>query len=82
MSSLASDPDTNAAYRIVSKTHVNQWSNELQQAVPGWDIRIYWVKTGSTIPIFVPDSQYTADNVDKIARHFGAVDEQVHALGG
>jgi hypothetical protein len=49
--------------------------------VPGWDVRVYWVKTGTTIPVFVPDSQYTAENLDTVIRHFGAIDEQIHALG-
>jgi hypothetical protein len=81
MSAASAVDDAMAVYKIVSRTHVNQWSNELQQAVPGWDIRAYWVKTGTTLPVFVPDAQYTADNVDAIIRHYGALDEKIHSLG-
>jgi hypothetical protein len=81
MSATLASEGNATTYRIVSRVHVNQWSNELQQAVPGWDVRVYWVKTGTTIPVFVPDSQYTAENLDTVIRHFGAIDEQIHALG-
>jgi len=82
MSATAPDASTATVYRIVSRVHVNQWSNELQQAVPGWDIRAYWVKTGVTLPVFVPDSAYTAEHVDAMIRHAGTLDEQMHTLGG
>lgn len=72
---------SDTTYRIVQRNHVNQWSNELQTAVPGWDIRALWISTGTVLPVFVPDSQYTADNVDKMIRHAGAIDEQIHGLG-
>lgn len=68
-------------FRILSKTHVNRWNQNLQTAEPGWDIKALWVSTGTTIPVFVPDSQYTAENVDQAIRHLGALDERVHALG-
>lgn len=82
MSTAAPSAGLPTVYRIVSRTHVNQWSNELQQAVPGWDIRALWVATGTVLPVFVPDSQFTADNVDALIRHQGAIDEQIHSLGG
>jgi hypothetical protein len=74
--------DAPAAYRIVSRLHVNQWSNQLQQAIPGWDIRALWISTGTILPVFVPDASYTAENVDAMIRSAGATDEQMHALGG
>jgi hypothetical protein len=70
------------AYRIISRVHVNQWSNELQQAVPGWDIRALWIKTGTVLPVFVPDASFTAENVDTLIRIAGAKDDSIHALGG
>lgn len=82
MSTTAVDNVAAGTYRIVSRVHVNQWSNELQQAVPGWDIRALWVSTGTVLPVFVPDSQYTAENVDAFVRHAGAIDDQIHKLGG
>lgn len=74
--------DLTTAYRIVSRVHVNQWDTGLQQAVPGWDIRALWIRTGTIIPVFVPDASYTAENVDTLIRIAGAKDEQMHALGG
>lgn len=74
--------DSPTAYRIVSRLHINQWDNALQQAVAGWDIRALWIKTGTILPIFVPDASYTAENVDTLIRIAGAKDEQMHALGG
>lgn len=82
MTAIAPTESSGAAYRIVSRVHVNQWSNELQQAVAGWDIRALWISTGTVLPVFVPDSQYTAENVDNFIRHAGAADEKIHALGG
>lgn len=74
--------DQTVAYRIVSRVHVNQWSAELQQAVPGWDIRAQWIGTGTILPVFVPDASYTPENVDVLIRAAGAKDEQIHGLGG
>lgn len=81
MSAAAAAADSTQAYRIVSRVHINQWSDELQRGVPGWDIRAYWIKTGTTLPIFVPDANYTPQTVDTLIRHAGANDEQIHALG-
>lgn len=73
---------TETAYRIISRVHVNQWSNELQTAVPGWDIKALWIKTGTVLPIFVPDASFTAENVDTLIRIAGAKDDAIHQLGG
>lgn len=73
---------TPTVYRIVQRNHVAQWSDQLQQAVPGWDLRVLWASTGTILPVFVPDTVYTPDNIDRMIRDAGAVDERVHALGG
>lgn len=70
------------AYRIIQRNHVSQWNEQLQQAVPGWDLRVLWAKTGTVLPVFVPDTIYTAENVDRMVRDAGRLDEQMHALGG
>lgn len=70
------------AYRIVSRVHVNRWDDGLQAAVPGWDVRALWIKTGTVLPVFVPDASYTPENVDALIRNAGAVDERIHGLGG
>lgn len=82
MAATAPSANLPTVYRIVSRVHVNQWSPELQQAVPGWDIRALWVATGTMLPVFVPDANYTAENVDMAIRHAGGIDESIHQLGG
>lgn len=67
-------------YQLISRTHVNQWVPGLQQTVPGWQITAQWLKTGTYLPVFVPDASYTPENVDTLIRLAGATDEQIHAL--
>lgn len=74
--------DQPTVYRIVQRNHVAQWSDQLQQAVPGWDLRVLWASTGTILPVFVPDTVYTTENIDTMIRDAGAKDEAVHALGG
>ena len=69
-------------YRIIQRTHISQWDDRLQQAVPGWDIRALWVSTGTVLPVFVPDSDFTPENVDQLIRHAGEKDNAIHSLGG
>jgi hypothetical protein len=74
--------DAPQAYAIISRVHVNRWDEELQRAVPGWDIKARWNRTATILPVFVPDAAYTAQNVDALIRAGGAKDEQIHGLGG
>jgi hypothetical protein len=69
-------------YRIVSRVHVNRWDEALQAAVPGWDVRALWARTGTVLPVFIPDTQFTPENVDTLIRAAGETDDRVHALGG
>lgn len=68
-------------YTIVSRVHVSQWVNDLQETVPGWLIKARWNATRSILPVFVPDDVYTPETVDSAIRAAGAVDSQIHALG-
>ncbi len=69
-------------YTILLPTvHTTEWDAQLQQAVTGWQIRALWAATGNILPVFVPDTHYTPENVDTLIRAAGAVDEQVAALG-
>lgn len=70
-----------ATYGIVQRVHVNRWDDRLQQVVPGWEVSALWAQTGTLLPVFVPDTFYTPENVDKMIRDAGALDEQIHALG-
>lgn len=74
--------ETAQAYAIISRVHVNRWDDDLQRAVPGWDIKARWNATGTILPVFIPDAAYTAANVDTFIRAAGAKDEQIHNLGG
>lgn len=74
--------DQPPAYKIVSRVHVNRWNEALQTVIPGWDLRALWRSTGTFLPVFVPDSNYTAENVDALIRNAGATDDKIHALGG
>jgi len=69
-------------YRILSRVHVNQWDDQLQTAVPGWQVLALWLSTGTVLPVFVADSHYDATNLDTLIRAAGAKDDQIHALGG
>lgn len=71
-----------AVYRIVSRVHTNQWNEGMQQAVAGWDIRALWTRTGTILPVFCPDTNYTPENVDALIRNAGAKDDAIHSLGG
>lgn len=68
-------------YTIISRVHVAQWDNDLQEVVPGWSFKVRWNATGTILPVFVPDQIYTAENLDKLVRAAGALDSQVHQLG-
>lgn len=68
-------------YRIISRSHVAQWNDALQQAVPGWELKALWTRTGTVLPVFVPDTAYSAKNVDRLIRAQGELDDQIHALG-
>lgn len=70
-----------ARYRIVSRVHINKWSDELQGVIPGWDIRALWLKTGTMLPVFCPDAQFSAENVDRLIVNAGERDDSIHALG-
>lgn len=50
-----------ADYVVISQVHVNQWSTALQQAVPGWQITVRDLETGTILPVFVDDDHYTVD---------------------
>lgn len=82
MTAAVPQADRPEAYRIVSRYHVNDWSDDLQATVPGWRIKAQWIKTGAILPVFIPDAAYTPANVDAAIRHAGAVDESIHNLGG
>ncbi|MDE2469323.1 MAG: hypothetical protein KGL35_11415 [Bradyrhizobium sp.] len=70
-----------ATYSIVSRIHTAQWDSQRQQAIPGWEIKARWDKTGTILDVFVPDANYGAEQVDQAIRYAGALDDQIAALG-
>lgn len=68
-------------YTIISRVHVNQWDNDLQETVPGWSLKVRWNATGTLLPVFIPDGVFTPETIDKVVRAAGAVDEKIHTLG-
>jgi hypothetical protein len=69
------------AYVILTRVHVAQFDNDLQETVPGWSIRARWSSTGTVLPVFVPDSVYTPQTVDAKIRAAGKLDDEIHRLG-
>lgn len=69
-------------YKITSRTHINHWDADTQKAVPGWNLRVTWNATGTSLEVFVPDSAYTPEKVDAAIREAGALDDQIEKLGG
>lgn len=69
-------------YQRISAVHVSRFDQALQEVVPGWELKYRWNRTGTIIPLFVPDAYYTPEQVDALVRQAGAVDEQMAGLGG
>lgn len=68
-------------YRIVTRVHINQWNEPLQSVIPGWDIRALWYPTGTILPVFVPDTNYSPEVADSLIKQAGEKDDAIHALG-
>lgn len=60
--------------------HMNQWSDDLQQTVPGNQVRAKWLATGGVIVVFVPDTADLPSTADSLIRFQGAQLDQLHAL--
>lgn len=65
----------------ISRNHVNKWDDSLQQAVPGWEMKILNLHTGTTLPVFVPDDRYSPDNVTLAIANVIEQDNAVHNIG-
>jgi hypothetical protein len=70
-----------AVYTIESRIHLTRWDPAKQQAVAGWEVTALWAATGTRLPVFIPDDQYNAANVDAAIRQAGYKDEEIGALG-
>lgn len=56
---MSAQPD----YVVISQTHVNQFSQALQQAVPGWEYKVRDAVTGTIVPVFIDDEHWTPGGV-------------------
>ena len=69
-------------YTIRARRHIDKWDNALGQTVGGWDILAHWTRTGTILPVFVPDEQYNPTNIDALIRQAGYLDDEIARLGG
>lgn len=51
------------------------------QAVEGYQLTTTWLATGHLLTVRIPQTSYTADNVDRAIRAAGAQDDAIAALG-
>ena len=68
-------------YSIVSQIHTNQWNPQLQQVVPGWEIQARDSATGTIVPVFIADSDYSVANVQTVIEAALAPVRQIAQLG-
>lgn len=70
------------AYTILQRVHRNQYDAATDTVIPGWALTVRWGATGTVIPVFVPDADYTPPGVDTAIRQAGTLDDQIERLGG
>lgn len=68
-------------YSVVSQIHVNQWEPALQQVVPGWQFQVRDSVTGTIVPVFVADTDYTPANVQTVIEAALTPVRQIAQLG-
>lgn len=68
-------------YTIVSQVHQNKWDERLGRVVEGWEYRVLDLQTDTTIPVFVPASLRTPENVRVIIERELAPVREIHQLG-
>ena len=74
---MSAHPD----YVVLSQSHVNQWSPALQQAVPGWEIKVQDAVTGTIVPVFIDDGHYTVEGAQALIEAALAPVREIAALG-
>jgi len=76
----ASAPTAGKPYVIIgAPVHQDRWVEEQQSVVSGWEVKARWLKNGSIIPVFVPDTADLVSTADLLIRHYG---DQLDQLGG
>lgn len=68
-------------YVVISQAHVNQWSPALQQAVPGWEIKVQDAVTGTIVPVFIDDAHYTVEGAQQLIEAALAPVREIATLG-
>lgn len=68
-------------YAVVSQIHTNQWNAQLQQVISGWEIQVRDAVTGTIVPVFVADSDYSTDAAQAVIEAALAPVREIAQLG-
>ena len=68
-------------YRIMRQVHINSLDRASGQVVPGWEISVRDLVTGTVVPVFVSDDLYSPDNARQIIEASLEQIRSVHSLG-
>ena len=68
-------------YRVMRQVHINELDRASGQVVPGWQITVRDLHTGTVVPVFVADDLYSPDNARQIIEASLEQIRGVHALG-
>jgi hypothetical protein len=72
----------NTGYRVVGQLERAAPDPDTGQTVPGVVVTARSNATGTAFSVFVPQSKYTADNVDTLLQHKLAIVDEVAGLTG
>jgi hypothetical protein len=67
-------------YNVTGQVHLNNLNAD-GTVTPGWQVTVMDTKTQTSIPVFVPDTNYTPEGVDIMVRHVLERVRAVHQLG-
>lgn len=65
---------------IVSQVHINQLDSATGTVVSGWEIKVRDPQTNVIVPVFVPDTAYSPENVQTAVAYKLEQVRAVHAL--
>lgn len=73
-----STPEPRPYTILGTPVHTAQWVEDQQKVIPGWKVSARWTRTGTVIPVFVPDTADLALTSDALIRFQGAEIEKLH----
>lgn len=68
-------------YTVIRQTHINQLDRNSGEVVPGWEITVQDGVTGTSVPVFVPDANYSPEGAAAAIEHVLTQVRGVHTLG-